>query len=184
MENLDRSPSGVGSPAPLSFRYLKELDVATRVSGSYRYPVAPLYPSNIAARARARWFEEYAATRMGDVCIWKLFNQVVIKRAVWGENPDQSALARTVAEADIGVACFFRNAELARFAIDTERWPRMAAWSVRMLGSAPFLRQRGFEDLSIRTPLADHRSALIGAGAPIGRETLGTANPRRGLMPT
>ena len=34
-------------------------------------PEPALYPREIAARARARWFEEYADSRMGDVFIWR-----------------------------------------------------------------------------------------------------------------
>jgi len=37
-----------------------------------RYPGPPLRPSTPEARARARWLEEYADTRMGEVFIWRL----------------------------------------------------------------------------------------------------------------
>ena len=43
-------------------------------------------------RARARWLEEFADTRMGEVFIWHLFNQLVIRRFVWGEAPDEQVL--------------------------------------------------------------------------------------------
>jgi glutathione S-transferase len=43
-----------------------------------RHPEPALFPRDVAERARARWLEEYADTRMGDVFIWKLFNQRVI----------------------------------------------------------------------------------------------------------
>ena len=49
-----------------------------------RYPEPAVYPRDIAARARARWLEEYADTRMGDVFIWRLFNQVAIKPVLYG----------------------------------------------------------------------------------------------------
>ena len=42
------------------------------------YPDRPLLPSNPRDRARARWFEEYADTRLGDVFIWGLFYQKVV----------------------------------------------------------------------------------------------------------
>src|SRR4030095_10739242 len=40
-----------------------------------RYPAPALYPQDIIDRARARWLEEFADTRMGEVFIWRLFNQ-------------------------------------------------------------------------------------------------------------
>ncbi|MGH8355096.1 MAG: glutathione S-transferase family protein, partial [Pseudomonas sp.] len=60
-----------------------------------RYPEPRLYPQDIAARAQARWLEEYADSRMGQVIIWQLFNQLVIGRAVWGREPDQALLQNT-----------------------------------------------------------------------------------------
>lgn len=62
-----------------------------------RYPEPRLYPLDLADRARARWLEEFADTRMGDVFIWRLFNQVAITPAVWGEKGDAELVARTLA---------------------------------------------------------------------------------------
>ena len=61
-----------------------------------RYPTPALYPADIADRARARWLEEYADTRMGEVIIWRLFNQVAIGPGVWGEMTDPAVLDRTL----------------------------------------------------------------------------------------
>lgn len=63
-----------------------------------RYPAPPLYPADIATRGQARWLEEYADSRMGQVVIWQLFNQLVIGRAVWGREPDQALLRKTYEE--------------------------------------------------------------------------------------
>ena len=35
-----------------------------------RYPDPALYPENIVERARTRWLEEFADSRMGEVLIW------------------------------------------------------------------------------------------------------------------
>ena len=124
-----------------------------------RYPEPPLYPRDVAARARARWLEEFADTRIGEVFIWRLSNQVAIRPAVWGEKADQALLAKTLAEdvpsvldylegelpergflfgppsvADVTIACFFRNAAFARFTVDAARWPTTAAFIERVLG--------------------------------------------------
>ena len=55
----------------------------------------PLLPAGVADRARARWFEEYADTRLGDVFIWGLFYQKVVRPIVWGEPGDQARIALT-----------------------------------------------------------------------------------------
>jgi len=49
-----------------------------------RWPEPAIFPRDVTDRARARWLEEFADTRMGDVFIWRLFNQVVIRPFVWG----------------------------------------------------------------------------------------------------
>jgi glutathione S-transferase len=172
-----------------------------------RYPEPALYPEDIVQRARARWLEEFADTRMGEVFIWRLFNQVAIKPYVWGEQTDQAVLARTLGEdiphvlayleselpadgfvfgnptiADVAIGCFFRNAALARFAVDAARWPRTAGFVERVLGLDAFQRLEPFEDRMMRTPIPRHRAALAEMGAPLTSETYGTATPRRGVM--
>src|SRR2546425_507901 len=51
-----------------------------------RHPDPALYPPDVAERARARWLEEFADTRMGEVFIWQLFNQVTIRPHLWGDR--------------------------------------------------------------------------------------------------
>jgi len=170
-------------------------------------PEPALYPTDIRDRARARWLEEYADSRMGDVLIWRLFNQIAIRPSVWGEKGDRELVDRTLkkevpavldyleAEApetgfrfgalslgDIAPACFFRNAGFVRFQIDAARWPRTAGWVGRTLATPPFTRLAALEDAILRTPIPKQRETLIGLGAPISDETYGTAAPRRGVM--
>ena len=169
-----------------------------------RYPEPRLSPKEPAQRARARWLEEFADTRMGEVIIWRLFNQLVIRRFVWGEKPDEAMVNRAreeemprildylegelpeagfifgeVAVADIALASFFRNAAFVKYAIDAAKWPKTAAYIGRVLDLASFRRLRPFEDLLLRTPIAKHRAALIEAGAPVSEATFYTAVPRR-----
>src|SRR5512134_1574044 len=63
-----------------------------------RHPEPALYPADVADRARARWLEEFADTRLGDVFIWRLFNQVTIRPVVWGEPTDEAVVAKALAE--------------------------------------------------------------------------------------
>ena len=172
-------------------------------------PEPAFYPRGPAARARARWLEEFADTRMGDVFIWRLFNQVAIGPAVWGERTDREKLRHTLEVevpsvlaylerelpadgflfgealglADAAIAAFFRNAAFARFTPDPARWPRTAGFVARALASPPFARLAPFEDACIRTPIAEHRRVLGELGAPLTAESFAAAEPRRGVMP-
>src|SRR5690348_8481921 len=67
------------------------------------YPERPLLPSDPKHRARARWLEEYADTRMGDVFIWGLFYQLIVHPAVWGEKGDRERVERTLSSDAPGV---------------------------------------------------------------------------------
>lgn len=172
-----------------------------------RYPEPRLYPQDLAQRARARWLEEYADSRMGQVVIWQLFNQLAIGRAVWGREPDQALLQKTYDEdlpaifdyleaqlpahgwlfgelsiADIAVACFLRNAQFVRYRVDAARWPRLAALVDAALTLPPFARLGVFEMAAARTPIAQQREALREAGAPISARSYGRAEPVRGPM--
>ena len=144
---------------------------------------------------------------MGEVFIWRLFNQVAIRPFVWGEPTDTAIVSKTLSEdipqvleyleaqlpsegyafgdlsiADIAIACFFRNAAFARFTVDASHWPRTAAFVARVLASDGFSVLKPFEDKMISTPPAQHRAALAEMGAPLTPDTLGTTVPRRGIM--
>jgi glutathione S-transferase len=172
-----------------------------------RYPTPALRPSGVVERAHARWLEEFADTRMGEVMIWRLFNQVIINPFVWGEATDPAILERTlqhdiphvldylesqvpadgflfgsVSVADISLATFFRNAAYARYRIDAARWPRAGAYVGRVLALESFTKLVAFEDTMMNTARAIQRDALLALGAPLTRESFGTATPRRGLM--
>ena len=172
-------------------------------------PEPALFPADIRDRARARWLEEFADTRMGDVFVWRLFNQIAIRPSVWGERGDRALVERTLKEdvpavldfleseapaegfrfgptlsiGDIAPACFFRNAAWVRVQVDAARWPRAAAWVARTLAAPPFRTLAKIEDAILRTPIQEQRSALIALGAPIAGDTYATASPRRGIMP-
>ncbi len=172
-----------------------------------RYPSPPLFPSGAERRARARWLEEFADTRMGEVFIWRLFNERVIKPFVWGQPTDEAVLRRTLDEempdvltyleaelppdgylfgeisvADISLAVFFRNAAFARFSLDPQRWPNTAAFVSRMFEHPSFAKLCPFEELLIRTPIPQQREALRRAGAPLTSDTLGGSQPRPGIL--
>lgn len=171
------------------------------------YPGHPLLPASPAERARARWLEEYADTRLGDLTIWGLFYQKFVHPAIWGEPGDAARIERTLSEglpaaldylegelpasgslfgeiglADISIATFFRNASYAGFEIDAERWPRSAAFVARTLAHDCIARFLPFEQAQLSTNPAGRRQALLAAGAPLTAETVGTREPRKGVM--
>jgi glutathione S-transferase len=172
-----------------------------------RYPAPALYPADIADRARARWLEEYADSRMGDVFIWGLYNHAVIAPAVWGKPRDLVAIQRIASEqippvldylesqlpaegflfgapgiADLSIAAFLRNAAFARYKVDVTRWSRTAQFADRVLALDCYARLQPFEALMLRTPIADQRAALAAAGAPVSAETVCGSVPQRGVM--
>ncbi len=46
-----------------------------------KFPEPSLYPRDIADRARVRWLEEFADTRLADGLIWRLFYELSIRSA-------------------------------------------------------------------------------------------------------
>ena len=174
-----------------------------------RYPDPPMLPRAPGARAQARWLEEFADSRMGEVFIWHLYNQLVIRKFVWGQPPDQAVLTRaleqeipqildylegqvpergflfgSIAIADVAITTFFRNAAFARWQMDAERWPGVAGYVARLLDHDSFAHLRPLEELLLHTPIARHREALLAAGAPVARQTYGTGAPRPGILAT
>jgi glutathione S-transferase len=171
------------------------------------YPGQPLYPSDPRQRARARWLEEFADTRLGDLFIWSLFYQKVVKPMVWGEPTDEERVARTLSEdipaaldyleaelpaegflfggigvADIAIATFFRNGAYAGFEIDAGRWPRTAAFVERVLAHPCIADLLPFEDVQRGAAIKGRRQALLDAGAPLTANSLGLREPRKGYM--
>jgi glutathione S-transferase len=172
-----------------------------------RWPAPPLYPEDVADRARARWLEEYADSRMGDVFIWGLFNHAVISPAVWGTPRDLAAIQRVVDDeippvldylesqlpaegflfgtlgiADVSIAVVLRNAAFARYKVDATRWPVTARFADRVLAEPCFVKLQPFEQLQLRTRIPEQRAVLAAAGAPVAAETVGGSVPRRGVM--
>lgn len=172
------------------------------------YPDAhPLLPATPADRARARWLEEYADTRMGDVFIWDLFYQKVVHPIVWrepgdaeriedalnvgipsvldyleGELPQDGYIFGEVGLADVSIATFFRNAQYAGYEVDAERWPRAAGFVTRMLSHPVFARLAQFEQAQFGVKQAERRAALEAVGARLTDKTWGLKEPQTGTM--
>jgi glutathione S-transferase len=171
------------------------------------YPGHSLFPAEAKDRARARWLEEYADTRLGDIFIWGLFYQKVVRPLVWGEPGDEARIEKSLNEdipaaldylerelpadgflfgdirvADISIASFFRNGAYAGFSVDAERWPRTSAFVERTLAHPCIASLLPFEDVQRNVDIKGRRQALLDAGARLTAETMGVREPRRGCM--
>lgn len=172
-----------------------------------RYPSPPLLPAAAGQRARARWIEEFADTRLGDVLIWRIFYEAVINPFIWQKPRDKEKIARVVAEelpevmghlerlapadgflfgpvsiADISVAVPFRNLAWARVELDKTRWPKAAAWIERTTATPGLAKATRMGDKIIQAAPDRHRAILAELGVPLTATTLAGAAPRRGPM--
>jgi glutathione S-transferase len=172
------------------------------------HPTPALLPIGPVDRARARWLEEYADTRLGDVFVWRLYYQLIVRRFVWGEEPDMALVAKarddeiptvldyleaqlpaegllfgSLTTADISIASFFRNAEYAGYRIDNGRWPKTAGFVARVLALPVFEALKRYEDATVGAPAGERRARLMQIGAPLAATTLMMRTPRRGVVP-
>ncbi len=170
------------------------------------YPGHPLFPTDPRDKARARWLQQFADVRLGELFIWSLFYQRVVRPLVWNEAPDEERVARAleheipaaldyleqelpadgflfgpIGAADIAIASFFRNAGYADFTPDPKRWPRTSAFVERTLAHPAIADLLPFEDVQRSVAVKGRRDALIAAGAPLTARTLGIREPRRGV---
>jgi glutathione S-transferase len=171
------------------------------------YPGHPLFPADAKDRARARWFEEYADTRLGELFIWSLFYQKAVRPLVWGEPPDERRIAKALNEdiphaldylerelpaqgflfgeigaSDIAIASFFRNGHYAGFDVDHRHWPHTSSFVERVLGHPCLAGLLKLEEVQRNANIKGRRKALLDAGARLTPQTLGTGEPRRGMM--
>jgi glutathione S-transferase len=172
-----------------------------------RYPAPALLPTTPAERARARWMEEFADTRIGDIFIWRIFHEAVVSPFIWQRPRDKEKIARAVdvdlpgvmadlerlapvsgflfgavSIADISVAVFFGNLRWARVNPAVDRWPRTLGW-VERTGEVPALAKiTRIADRLATTPVPQHRSVAAQLGLPLTHATVAVAAPRRGPM--
>ena len=171
------------------------------------YPGHPLFPAEPRDRARARWLEEYADTRLGDLLIWSYFYQKVVRPLVWSEPGDEARIEQAentdipaaldyleqqvpedgflfgeIGVADIAIATFFRNGAYAGLEVDSARWPKSSAFIARTLHHPAIASLLPFEDVQRNAAISGRRQALLDAGAPLSEVSWGVREPRRGKM--
>lgn len=171
------------------------------------YPDPPLMPRAPADRARARWMEEFADSRLGDLVIWRFFYRRVVAPRAFGKAPDEADIAQVLGHelpaamdwieaqapadgflfghlctADVTYACFFRNARIAGWTIDAARWPRTAAWIARVEAVPAFAATLPMEEAILRSRTHERREALIAAGAQVAETSIGAPEPQPSIM--
>lgn len=170
---------------------------------------AALYPKDIKERARARWLEEYADSRIGHVMIWGLFYETVIGPRIFKSEPNQEKLAKvmgteipavmdwleaevpaegflfgdTIMLADVALQMCFVNAAYARWTMDADRWPRAAAWLARVEADPEVALVRRWADIMVSSKREELRDALVAGGASLWDKSHAAAAPRAGVMP-
>jgi glutathione S-transferase len=170
-------------------------------------PGPSLWPADPVQRAKARWLEEFADTRLFDVLGWRLFFQIALKPRFFGteadpdmvehardvelpqildylesQTPETGFLLGALSMADLSVAPAFLNAGAVQINVDPNRWPRVAAWLERVNAETPLGPLNKMARALMRTPLAAHRDRLTEFGiAPASRSWAGEA-ARRGPM--
>lgn len=167
----------------------------------------PLLPDDPRERARARWLEEFADSRLGELFIWGLFYQKFVRRMVWQEEADQARVDHVLNEgapaaldyleselpeagylfgplglADIALASFFVNAGYVGFKVDDARWPKVARLVAGVLKEPVLQKLMGFEAIQMDASLKGRRQALLDAGVRLTADTWGLKEPRRGVM--
>jgi glutathione S-transferase len=172
-----------------------------------QYPEPPLLPKEPRERARARWLEEFADSRLGDIFIWGLFYPKMVHPRVWGEPGDQARIDKSLSSdipaaldylegelpesgylfgeiglADIAVASFFRNAGYSGFTVDAARWPRTAQFVELVLSHPAFEKIHRLEMIQLNASIEGRRQALLDAGARLTSETCSQREPRKGVM--
>jgi glutathione S-transferase len=171
------------------------------------YPAIRTMPQNPSDRARARWIEEYADSRLGDLCVWGLFFPKLVAPRVFKKAPDEALICRTtetdlpvaldwleqeapeagflfgdICVADIAVACPLRNAALAGWFLDPQKWPKLAAWMQRVAELPAYTRTIDFEPAILATPLDQRSQALRKIGVRVVEKSLGEPTPRASIM--
>jgi glutathione S-transferase len=169
-----------------------------------RYPDPALMPADPAVRAQARWLEEYADTRFGNVTIRQIFYLTIIAPYVFGKERDTERIARAVTHdlpkvmddleqhapadgflfgnlstADIAVAVFEPNLRWSRVELDKARWPKATAWMARVNEVPAVAAVTKLGGMLMRASSLDqHRALLAEAGIAVTQTTLAAAKPQ------
>ncbi|MES2834209.1 MAG: glutathione S-transferase family protein [Pseudomonadota bacterium] len=172
-------------------------------------PGPSLWPADPVKRAKARWIEEFADTRLFDVLGWRLFFQLALKPRFFDGEPDMAVVEQArdvdapemfdyleglmpaegfmfgdVGAADFALAPAFVNAAAVGLEVDAGRWPRLAGWLQRMKEETPLGALNKAARTLMRTPMHAHRDRLPELGLVAAAQSwLGGAAVRGPMTP-
>lgn len=121
------------------------------------YPDNPVYPTDPATKARARWYEELGSNTVAELAAG-IFFQRFMRPMAFKQDPDEELVAKIIDKqlpplldyietqvpdegfiygddlyvADMSLVSPFINAGYAGYNIDAERWPKFAEFSERV----------------------------------------------------
>ena len=170
-------------------------------------PGPSLWPADPVQRAKARWLEEFADTRLFDVLGWRLFFEIAVKpRFLGGEvdqarvdhardvelpgildyletvTPERGFLFGELSMADLSVAPAFANAGAVQVNVDPARWPRLTAWLERVEAETPLGPLNKLARALMRTPVPAQRDRLSEFGFAASTRSWAGETARRGPM--
>lgn len=122
-----------------------------------QYPEVSLMPSSTVDRAKARWFEEFADSKLAELCGGGIFYEKVVKPVLLQQETNEEKVENTITKklppiqdylesqlpkegflfdkittADISIATHFINAEYAGYQVDASKWPILAGFIDRV----------------------------------------------------
>ncbi|MEZ5891733.1 MAG: glutathione S-transferase family protein [Parvularculaceae bacterium] len=172
-----------------------------------RWPEPSALPDTPAARAKARWLEEYSDSRIGEIFIWRGFGPMIVAPRVFGTEPDKDAFRKNIETgvrevmdylesvassdgflagafglADVSVASMFRNIRYAGWKPDAATWPKTCAWLARAEAQAPLALANQWSDALVKVGTAERRRVAADLGLTLTAETYGLDTPRRAAM--
>ncbi|CAA0094692.1 Protein LigF [BD1-7 clade bacterium] len=138
-----------------------------------KYPQIATAPSNPEDKARARWLEEFADTKLAETAT-NIFFERILRGVVMGHEPNEERVTNIVDEllperldyletilpasgfmfgddlftVDVALTTHFINASYAGYAIDKSRWPVTAAYYNRVI-EHPALQKRFDEEIAM-----------------------------------
>jgi glutathione S-transferase len=171
------------------------------------WPDPAALPSSPAARAHARWLEEYSDTRLGDIFIWKAFAPLVVAPRVFGTPPDTAVFETALKEeapdvmaflerqmpddgfltgefglADASIAAMFCVMRYAGWEPSAAQWPRTCAWLARAQQEPAMALADRWSDALVKVRPEERRRVAAELGLNLTAETLAETKPRRGPM--
>ena len=171
-------------------------------------PEPSMLPVDPRERARARWIEEYADTRLFDVLGWKLFFQIAVKPRILKEDMDRELVEHAKAVeipetfdyleavmpengflfgaaaglADFSLAPAFLNARVVGVEVDAGRWPRLAGWLERVETDTPLKALNDVSMAFMTTRPADQAGLMEAHGLKVAERSHDGGRAMRGPM--